>query len=235
MSGSCAASAAAILLLVGAAAVVAQETPQDTTRVRPEVRPSEPVPIDTLAFGLAPADTVPILARRFRESEGERLLATVPSEDILPKNPRNAALRSFLLPGWGQIYTGHPWRAALFAAGEIGFFTAGYRWQQMTVDKRREIREAREAFFADTSLMLPDDPDLREQAFQQTAEGARLFSELRAIRDRREDFFAWAMASVIFSAVDAYVAAQLDPIKLSVDPTTRRFSVGVHLPVAGRR
>ena len=42
----------------------------------------------------------------------------MPDVDLQPKNPRNAAIRSFLVPGWGQIYTGHPWRAALFAGGD---------------------------------------------------------------------------------------------------------------------
>jgi len=36
------------------------------TTAAQDVRPSEPIPLDTLQFGLAPADTVPVLAPRFR-------------------------------------------------------------------------------------------------------------------------------------------------------------------------
>jgi Family of unknown function (DUF5683) len=220
-----------LLLLLGVAPLAAQEAPGDTTRAAPEVRPSEPIPVDTVAFGLSPADTVPHLAERFRQSEGAEALAAVPAEDVLVKNPRNAAIRAFLIPGWGQIYTGHPWRAVLFAAGEIGFFLAGYHWQQEAIDKRREIRIAREEFFADTTQQLPEDPDLREQRFRQSPDGAELFAELEFIRERREDFYAWAAASVIFAAVDAYVAAQLDPIDVGADAATRRLWAGVRIPL----
>ena len=223
-----------ILVLLGAAPLAAQETPGDTTRARPEVRPSEPIPVDTVAFGLAPADTVPHLAQRFRESEAAAELAAVPAEDILVRNPRNAAIRAFLIPGWGQVYTGHPWRAVLFAAGEIGFFLAGYQWQQDAIDKRREIRVARAEFFADTTQQLPEDPDLREQAFRQTQQGADLFAELEFMQERRGDFYAWASASVIFAAVDAYVAAQLDPIEVGADAAARRVWAGIRVPLGKR-
>jgi hypothetical protein len=224
----------AAALFLGAAPLVAQETPADTTRARPEVRPAEPIPLDTLAFGIAPADTVPHLAQRFRESEAAVDLAAVPAEDVLVKNPRNAAIRAFLIPGWGQIYTGHPWKAALFAAGEVGFSLAGYQWQKDAIDKRREIRAARAEFFADTTQQLPEDPDLREQRFRQTPEAIELFGDLEFIRERREDFYAWAAASVIFAAVDAYVAAQLDPIEVGADAVERRLWAGVRFRLGER-
>lgn len=227
-----AAAALAAALVVFAAPLAAQETPADTTP--PEARPSEPIPVDTLLFGLAPRDTVPVLAERFRATAAAAELAALPSEDILPRNPRNAAIRAFLIPGWGQIYTGHPWRALLFAAGEIGFGYAGWRWQQDAIDQRREIREARAAFFADTMNQLPEDPDLREQLFRQRPEAVLLFSELEFFRERREDFYAWAAASVIFAAVDAYVAAQLDPIDVGANVRAGRAWAAVRLPL-GRR
>ena len=96
------------LLLFAAAPAAAQE-----------IRPAEPIPLDTLQFGLAPADTVPVLAPRFREGPAQAELAAVPSEDRLPRNPRNAAIRSFVLPGWGQWYTGHPLRGIAFALADM--------------------------------------------------------------------------------------------------------------------
>lgn len=45
----------------------------------------------------------------------------VAKNDSLPVNPRSALLRSAVLPGWGQIHNGHPWKAVLFAGAATGF------------------------------------------------------------------------------------------------------------------
>lgn len=233
-----------LALLCSAGPASAQDAPPDTlaaaadtlgappdTLAGPVVVDAVPIPLDTLAFGLAPGDTVPVLARRFREGEGARELAGVPSEDIRPRNPRNAAIRSFLLPGWGQIHTGHPWRAALFAGAEVGFAYMGYRKQQEALDKKEEVRGARAAFLADPPEGAPEDSLALEEVFRQTVEFRQLDAELEAIEERREDFYAWAIASVIFSAVDAYAAAQLDPVRVGVTPGERRVWASLRLPV----
>ena len=215
----------AVLLLLGAVSARAQE-----------IRPSEPIPLDELGFGTAPQDTVPVLALRFRESEAAAQLERVPAEDVQPRNPRNAAIRSFLIPGWGQVYTGHPIRAVVFAVSEVGFFLLGRSKQQDVLDTRSEIHAAREEFFADTTL--PEDPATRENLFLRTETAAQLFADLEFHRERRDDFYAYAAASVIFAAVDAYVAAQLDPIDLGADVANRRVWAGLRLPVGalpGRR
>jgi len=186
-----------------------------------EVRPSEPIPLDTLQFGLAPADTVPILAPRFRGGPAQDELAAVPSEDRLPRNPRNAAIRSFLIPGWGQWYTGHPFRGIGFALAELGFAYFGYRQQLDALDLQDDLQAAREAFFADPPPDLPEDPVLAEEAFGQTIEARTIRADLEQIEGTREDYYAYAALAVIFSAVDAYVAAQLDPLSLDADPSGR--------------
>ena len=191
------------------------------TAAAQEIRPSEPIPLDTLQFGLAPADTVPVLAPRFRGGPGEEILAAVPSEDSLPRNPRNAAIRSFLLPGWGQWYTGHRFRGIGFALAEVGFAYFGYRQQLDALDLQDDLQAAREAFFADPPPDLPEDPVLAEEAFGQTLEARTIRADLDEVAGRREDFYAYAALSVIFSAVDAYVAAQLDPLNLDADPSGR--------------
>lgn len=195
-----------------------------------EVRPSEPIPLDTLQFGLAPADTVPILAPRFRGGAAQAELAAVPSEDRLPRNPRNAAIRSFLLPGWGQWYTGHPIRGIGFALAEVGFAWLGYREQRRALDLQDELQAAREAFFADPPEGLPEDPVLAEQAFDQTIEARTIRADLGQVEGRREDYYAYAALAVIFSAVDAYVAAQLDPLRVDADPSGR-VRASLRLPV----
>lgn len=194
------------------------------------VRPAEPIPLDSLDFAVA-ADTVPILAPRFSAARGAEELAAVPSEDALPKNPRNAALRSFLLPGWGQLYTGHPWRAVLFAGAEAGFFLAAHAKQQQALDLQDELQRERETFFA----MLPDsvlqDPFAAEEAFSATAPALTIRGELEDVEQNREDFYAYFALSVIFAAVDAYVAAQLDPVQIGVEPAERRLRAAVRLPI----
>lgn len=199
--------------------------------VAQEVRSSEPIPLDTLQFGLAPADTIPVLAPRFRGGPAQAELAAVPSEDRLPRNPRNAAIRAFLVPGWGQWYTGHPIRGIGFALAELGFAWLGYREQRAALDLQDDLQAAREAFFADPPDDLPEDPVLAEDAFRLTIEARTIRAQLGQVEGHREDFYAYAALAVIFSAVDAYVAAQLDPLRLDADPSGRvraslRFRTG---------
>lgn len=225
---------APLLLLFGlalAAPAAAQETPADTV----EVRPAEPIPVDTLGIlDLAPADTVPLLGPRFQERGGHDELAGVPSLDEQPINPRNAAIRAFLIPGWGQFHTGHPLRGVAFAAAEVGFFSLGYLRQQDALDLREEIRDARAAFFADPPEGAPEDSLALEDLFQSTDAFVQTNAELEDARERRNDWYAYGALSVIFAAVDAYASAQLDPIEVGADAAVRRVWAGVRLPVGER-
>ncbi|MBW3660015.1 MAG: hypothetical protein KY397_00065 [Gemmatimonadetes bacterium] len=208
----------------------AQETPPDTAGV--EVRPAEPIPVEALAGpSIVPADTIPLLAPRFLERGGPQELARVPSEDVLPKNPRNAAIRSFLIPGWGQFYTGHPLRGVGFAVAEATFFTLGYRKQQDVLDKRAEIAAEREAFFADPPEGAPEDSLALEEQFRRTPEFLELDGQLEDLRERRNDWYAYGVLSVIFAAVDAYASAQLDPLFIRAEPAERRIRAGLRLRV----
>ncbi len=216
-----------------AAALAAALLPGRAAGQETVVRPSEPIPIDSLAFGLAPADTVPVLAPRFRESGGLEALAQVPGEDLLPRNPRNAAIRAFLLPGWGQFHTGHPWRAALFAGAEIGFFTLGYRNQLAALDLQDDLQAEREAFFAALPDSVAADSAAAVEAFDQSAPAIAIRSELADVEERREDWYAYLALSVIFAAVDAYVAAQLDPLDVGLDLSIGRAWAAVRLRPGG--
>ncbi|MGH7571034.1 MAG: DUF5683 domain-containing protein [Gemmatimonadota bacterium] len=225
-----------VWLAVAATPATAQEAEADTTRpadaaadtTRPERRPSEPLALDSL--GIATPDTVPILAPRFRSEGGPDRLAEVPSEDILLKNPRNAAIRAFLIPGWGQFYTGHPFRGIFWAAAETGFFTFGYRKQLDALDLQDELQLAREEFFAMAPDSLKADTLALTEAFDRSPEAITIRAELSEVEERREDWYAYFALSVIFAAVDAYVSAQLDPIQVSQD-ASGRVSAGVSFPV----
>jgi hypothetical protein len=184
-----------------------------------EVRPSEPIPLDTL--DVIPADTVPVLEPRFREGGGPERLSRVPSEDLLPRNPRNAAIRAFLIPGWGSFYTGHPWRGLMWATAQTGSFALGYRKQLESLDLQDDLQAAREAFIAAAPDTLLQDPVALEEAFDRTPEAITIRSELDQVEERREDWYAYFALATIFAAVDAYVSAQLDPIRVGRDGNGR--------------
>ena len=184
-----------------------------------EVRPSEAIPLDSL--DVIPADTVPVLEPRFREGGGPERLSRVPSEDLLPRNPRNAAIRAFLIPGWGSFYTGHPWRGLMWATAQTGFFALGYQKQLQTLDLQDDLQAAREAFIATAPDTLLADPIALEAAFDRTSEAITIRSDLDQAEERREDWYAYFALSTIFAAVDAYVSAQLDPIRVGRDGNGR--------------
>jgi hypothetical protein len=200
-----------------------------------EVRPSEAIPLDSL--DVISADTVPVLEPRFREGGGPERLSRVPSEDLLPKNPRNAAIRAFLIPGWGSFYTGHPWRGLLWATAQTGFFGLGYRKQLETLDLQDDLQAAREAFIATAPDTLLQDPVALAEAFDRTPEAIGIRSDLDQAEERREDWYAYFALSTIFAAVDAYVSAQLDPIRVGRDGNGR-VTAELSLPIGrdpGRR
>ena len=161
----------------------------------------------------------------------------MPSTDDLPKNPRNAAIRSFLIPGWGQVYAGHPWRGVFFATAEVAFFAAAMAKQREALDLKDDLQMARTAFFEAAPDSLLADPAAAEEAFSATDEAIQIRATLAQVEERREDFYAYFAVSVLFAAIDAYVSAQLDPVRVDVEPSTGRVRAGVEIPVgrAGAR
>jgi len=60
--------------------------------------------------------------------------SAVPGDhEIGVKSPLGAVWRSALVPGWGQWYTGHRWKAALVAGAEVFFIGAAvYEHEQVS-------------------------------------------------------------------------------------------------------
>ncbi|MDA0337281.1 MAG: hypothetical protein O2782_19125 [bacterium] len=46
------------------------------------------------------------------------------ADSVTGLSPRGALLRSALIPGWGQLSQGHPWKAVLFSGAGIGWLSA---------------------------------------------------------------------------------------------------------------
>jgi hypothetical protein len=113
--------------------------------------------------------------------------ALVPPEDarkdtiiILEKTPHWAAARSLLLPGWGQVYTGHKTKAVLVAAAQGTLFTL---WQ---IEKRAGDREY--------------------EKYIETQDSGHLLESDR--HDSRADsYLSWTIIATFLSAVDAYIDA----------------------------
>ena len=151
--------------------------------------------------------------------------------------------RAFALPGWGQFYTGHTVRGFLYGGAEVAFATAGFYRQSQVLDQRDEIFQAKLDFVAADQALHPDSAYSKEDTlalydrFEGTAEGLALENELHDKQKSREDFFTYAIFTVLFSAIDAFVSAHLEPFdtaKLDVRPAEDGWRLDVRLPL-GRR
>jgi hypothetical protein len=100
--------------------------------------------------------------------------------------PSAAMLRSALLPGWGQLYTGHPFKAAWVAAAGATFVTLTVR-----ADNRVSDLAGRRGGITD-----PVERDALE-------------GDIEAWRIERRRWLVWSASLWIYAVVDAYVDAQL--------------------------
>ncbi|MFO7768173.1 MAG: DUF5683 domain-containing protein [bacterium] len=107
-------------------------------------------------------------------------------DTLRPISPAGAMLRSALLPGWGQLYTDHPIKAAA-ALGSAGWVLSSL----LESDRRvRDLVDERDGV---------TDPALR----------AGLASEIETRRDRRRTWIYWTAVTWLFWITDAFVDAHL--------------------------
>lgn len=182
-----------------------------------------------------------IRAARERLTGVRRTLESMPEEDRLQRSPKGAVLRAFALPGWGQLYTGHRMRAVMYGGARIGFTVLYFLKQAEVNEFKDDISRARLDFVAAEQAANPDSVFSREDTlalldrFDQTAEGAELEADLEAKQKRREDYFTYAGFAVLFSAIDAFVSAHLEPYdkpaELEVRRTPERWELGLRVRV----
>jgi hypothetical protein len=216
----------------------------DVTTPVDSIAPADSAAADSAAA--AAADTLErvrsdIAKTRERLEEVKQTLETLPEEDRLARSPRGAVLRAFALPGWGQFYTGHPIRGFLYGGAEVAFATLGVLRQSEVLDLRDEIFQAKLDFVAADQELHPDSAYSKEDTlelydrFEGTVEGLTLEAELNDKQKSREDFFTYAIFSVLFGAIDAFVSAHLEPFdkaKLGVTPSAG-WRIDVRLPLGG--
>ena len=159
-------AALACALLALPAGAQVTPAPQDTAR-----RPAELAPRDTL---VARRDTA---RPRWRVS------------------PRDAFLRSLVLPGWGQSSIGAPGRGGVYFALE-----AGSLWMVYKSDRKLQQARDQERFLRATG---------------QLAEGS-VSGLVRDRRAQREDWVTLSVFWLFFSGADAFVAAHLRDFDASV-------------------
>jgi TM2 domain-containing membrane protein YozV len=151
-----------------------------------------------LSPGLCSAQTSTLYCRAL---SADRLPLQITAEDSTGTiSSRGAMLRSAVLPGWGQLYTGHPFKG-LWMAGAAGTFVF------LTLRADTEV--------ADLAARRPDvtDPVLR----------AALEADIEQWRVERRRWLVWSATLWIYSVVDAFVDAQLHDF----DATEPRFALGL--------
>lgn len=155
------------------------------------------------------------------------LLAAVPAlqagtDSLRTIEPNKALLRSAFLPGWGQLYAGHPYKAVLIAVAEASFL-------RMTIRADRRVK---------------DYAALRSSAGGGLT-GAALDAEIERWRGERRRWLLWTFGAWVYAMVDAYVDAQLydfdreEPdFRLMVVPgegagAPARIWLGLRIPLGG--
>lgn len=73
----------------------------------------------------------------FSQAISSDSLKDVSTQNHRIKSPSGAALRSLLIPGWGQYYNGKKLKAALAFAGEAGLLGTALYWNSRAADAKR--------------------------------------------------------------------------------------------------
>jgi hypothetical protein len=108
--------------------------------------------------------------------------ASSPREETMEKSPLRSMLRSAVIPGWGQFYTGHPYRGSIFFTLEGFLFT--FAWA--------------ENYRADRNW----------ESYLTTGESRFLEAYDRHF-NRGRDLMSFALAVFLINIADAYVGAHL--------------------------
>jgi hypothetical protein len=123
-------------------------------------------------------------------------------EPVITKSPSLALLRSAVLPGWGQFYTGHPYKGSVIFVAE-GMLVA-FAWSE----NRKANRNL--------------------EIFDRTGESV-YFDKYKKHFDRGQNLLSWAIVTFLYNMADAYVSAHLYDFdsKVSFDDEEGRLDVSM--------
>lgn len=126
---------------------------------------------------------------------------------LVPKHPLKAAMRSLVLPGWGQLYdehTGHAWVMGLAAAGTATALTVTHIQYRDKVD-----------LLAELDLRYAQNPTPSNRLIRNAAE-----AEVERSRDARQLAFVATAGAWGLNVLDALVfgARRSSPLAFIVEP-----------------
>jgi len=134
-----------------------------------------------------------------------------------PRSPKKAAVRSAIIPGWGQAYNRSYWKMPI-VYGALGVTT------YILVDNVKTYREYRSAYTIRYNASLPP-PDNDSTGYDDLEEIYKIISP-ESIRAARDQFRRYIDYSVLFflvfwglNVVDASVDAHLKSFDVSPDLT----------------
>lgn len=139
-------------------------------------------------------------------------------------SPREALIRSAMLPGWGQYSNGHPLKAALFGTSTAAFVAATWSKMGDLSDTSNRIRSTRR--------------ELQLAIAAERSDVAALQETLLTLEDshqddtaRRNTYVLALFATATFAALDAYIDAHLldfgeTPTRLEMYPNAEGLLYG---------
>lgn len=138
-----------------------------------------------------------------------------------PASPKGAAIRSLLLPGFGQFTLKKPVLGAVFVAVEVGMLSQVIRYNKQFQDRRAEVQSFRPG-------TLPAGPG-RDSVF---ADSVSADSAARVASAKREDWIVYAVVNHVLSALEAYISAHFwdFPKELRVYALPRGVAGSMSLP-----
>ncbi len=76
-------------------------------------------------------------------------LQEVSTQNQRARSPSGAALRSLLIPGWGQYYNGQKIKAGLALAGEVGLLSTALYWNSRAAAAQQRGDQANQLLYED--------------------------------------------------------------------------------------
>lgn len=154
--------------------------------------------------------------------------------------PRGALIRSILVPGWGQAYTGSYLRGGVYFAAQMGSWymllkTMARLGEARSIERQRVANVRRELLIqaqSDTALQRRyEDPAELEADIAEDERVQHVRKLIDARKEQREDWIAQTIFWTFASAVDAFVGAHLAdfPAGIAAEP---REGGGVELRVS---